>query len=916
MFEWMPTLLIFIVPALTMKMWSEERRSGTLELLLTSPVTNLQLVLGKFLACMMLVAVAVGLTFPLPLCVSLFLGNLDWGPVIGGYIATLFLAGAYTSIGLYVSAKSENQIVSLIITILICGLFLIIGSDSIANLFDSSVGESLKLIGTGSRFQSITRGVIDFRDLYYYLSIIGLFLSLNVLGLEKLRWSGNRGGNRHLQWILVTWLAIGNFVAANFWLQQVGWARADITEHKIYSISAATRNYLKQLKEPLLIRGYFSKKTHPFLAPLVPQLKDIMKEYAIAGNGMVKVDFIDPLETPELEREAGEKYGIKPVAFQTADKYQAAVVNSYFDVVIVYGDQFQRLGFRDLIEVKMGTGRDVDVELRNPEYDITSAIKKALYSYQAEGNPFARIEKPVKFIGYISPANKLPKQLTQLRTDLETVIAELKKKAKGKLEVEFIDPDAGDGKVAEKIESELGFRRMAVSIDPINSFWFYMIFSSGDQKSVVQLPEQLSKTALERSVDSALKRFSKGFLKTVAIMGNVRDAQVFEGESNLQHYSTLKEYLENEYALAGTNLKDGDVPQDTDILLVLAPSKLEEKQVFAIDQFLMKGGTVLVASSQFSVSIGKTLSAEPRQSGLDAWLDKYGLKLDRSMVLDTRYSPFPIPGERMVGTYVIPETHLVPYPYFANVRESGMNEESGLFSGINEITMSWTSPIKLDKQKIGKLKLTELVKSSPEAWTSESYAITPDQKKFGELGFESGKDKGEKLLAVTLEGEFESFFKGKKSPLATSRPATDPAIPENMPLEDSPDARPAGLIEKSAGEGRIILFGSDTFMGDELLRLSSMALGSSYMSPIELIKNAIDWSLEDRDLLAIRGRGHFARTLGPVKEEVQVVFEYMSYIVVLLCLASIAGWRRFSKKKDRARHQAMLDSLQRKGAKV
>src|SRR5262249_5081058 len=125
MFEWMPVLLIMLVPALTMRMWSEERRSGTLELLMTAPATNLQLVLGKFFACLGLVAVALALTLPIPLTVNLLgLGHLDLGPVVGGYIASLFLAGAYIAIGLYVSARTDNQIVSLLFSIFLCGMFL------------------------------------------------------------------------------------------------------------------------------------------------------------------------------------------------------------------------------------------------------------------------------------------------------------------------------------------------------------------------------------------------------------------------------------------------------------------------------------------------------------------------------------------------------------------------------------------------------------------------------------------------------------------------------------------------------------------------------------------------------------------------------------------------------------------------
>ncbi len=127
---------------------------------------------------------------------------------------------------------------------------------------------------------------------------------------------------------------------------------------------------MAQLQEPLLIRGYFSAKTHPLLAPLVPRLRDLLKEYAVAGEGRVRVEFIDPAEEPELEQEAGQKYGIRPVPFQFASKYQSSVVNSYFNVLIQYGDEFETLGFRDLIEIKSRGESDLNVDLRNPSMTL------------------------------------------------------------------------------------------------------------------------------------------------------------------------------------------------------------------------------------------------------------------------------------------------------------------------------------------------------------------------------------------------------------------------------------------------------------------------------------------------------------------------------------------------------------------
>jgi ABC-2 type transport system permease protein len=258
--------------------------------------------------------------------------------VVGGYLAALCLGAAYIAIGLYLSARSDNQIVSLIGTVLACGLFYLLGSDLFTAFFGNRAGELLKLLGSGSRFESITRGVIDLRDLYFYLSVTGVFGLLTVQALEKLRWAkGAETAGRRRQGLVVLLIA-ANLLAGNLWLQGVGAARLDLTEGHIYSVSTATRRQLAQLQEPLLIRGYFSARTHPLLAPLVPRLRDLIREYQVAGKGRVRAEFVDPQQDPQMEEEANRKYGIKPVPFQVASRYQTAVVNSYFNVLVQYGD--------------------------------------------------------------------------------------------------------------------------------------------------------------------------------------------------------------------------------------------------------------------------------------------------------------------------------------------------------------------------------------------------------------------------------------------------------------------------------------------------------------------------------------------------------------------------------------------------
>jgi ABC-2 type transport system permease protein len=911
LFSWMPILLIFLTAAITMRLWAEERRSGTLELLLTSAVNPFSLVLGKFLACLGLVAVSLLLTIFVPITVS-FMGPLDWGPVLGGYIASLFLAAAYVAIGMYISSRSENQIVSLILTTLVCSVFYLLGSDTLTAFLGTRGAEFLKLLGTGSRFASITRGVIDLRDLSYYLGLVGIFLSLNVYSLEKLRWAGNVANAHHRRWQLATLLLVANFLVMNLWLAPLGSLRADMTQGHIYSISPTTRAYLASLQEPLLIRGYFSAKTHPLLAPLVPRLRDLLAEYAVAGGGKVRVEFVDPLENPELEREAGQKYGIKPVPFQTASKYQAAITNSYFDILIKYGDQFVVLGFRDLIEVKVKGEADVDVDLRNPEYDITRAIKKTLYAYQGGGDLFASINKPVTFTGYLSPDESLPPELAGLKKDLLAMLTGWQKESK-LFTVKIVDPEADHGVVAKKITTEYGFRPMAASLFDRNTFWFYMTLTSGNQVVEVPLPDDLQKEALKRSLEAGFKRFATGFTKTVALYTppSTPPMPQYGMPAQGERFSWLHDTLSEEHTVINTDLKKGYVPQEADILLVADPKAMDDKQLFAIDQFLMRGGTVILNTSPFAIDLNRNLGATAQDSGLEKWLAFQGLTMDHEMVLDPQNSAFPIPVKRQVAGFVIQETRMVDYPYLVDIRPEGMNQDSGMLAGLNQVTMSWASPIRIDADKNQGRNVTRLLESSAGSWVSDSTDIQPNYRSNGRLGFAPGKTPPAKeLLGVAVEGSFSSYFKDKPSPLipkAGEKANTDAAAGYDKNKDSAKEEQViTRLIDKSPESARIILFSSGSFLSDTCLQIGSAAMRTRYLAPVQLMANTVDWSLEDRGLLAIRGRGHFSRPLNPMDKKTRIIWEYLNYGLALAGLILVFGARFFFRKRTLQRYQQIL----------
>ncbi len=187
-FTVLPWVFLIFVPGVAMRLWAEEKKLGTIEILLTLPVSDFEVVIGKFLACLGFMTITILLTLPLTITVYC-LGNPDTGPILGGYLGAFFLGAAYLSIGLFASSLTENQIVAFIIGITICFILLIIGVTPLLSAVPSWLAKTLEFMSLEKHFGSISRGVIDSRDVIYYLSITGFFLFLNARQIQSRKWS-------------------------------------------------------------------------------------------------------------------------------------------------------------------------------------------------------------------------------------------------------------------------------------------------------------------------------------------------------------------------------------------------------------------------------------------------------------------------------------------------------------------------------------------------------------------------------------------------------------------------------------------------------------------------------------------------------------------------------------------------------
>jgi ABC-2 type transport system permease protein len=186
-FTYHPWLYLFLIPALSMRLWAEERKSGSIELLMTLPVTVWQAVLGKFLAAWVFAALALALTFPMWITVN-YLGDPDNGTIFAAYIGSLLVSGGFLAIGACISAATKNQVIAFILSAVVCLGFLLAGFAPVLAFFEvfspQPIIDAVASVSFLTHFESISKGVIDIRDLLYFAMLIGGWLAANAIVLE------------------------------------------------------------------------------------------------------------------------------------------------------------------------------------------------------------------------------------------------------------------------------------------------------------------------------------------------------------------------------------------------------------------------------------------------------------------------------------------------------------------------------------------------------------------------------------------------------------------------------------------------------------------------------------------------------------------------------------------------------------
>jgi ABC-2 type transport system permease protein len=314
---------------------------------------------------------------------------------------------------------------------------------------------------------------------------------------------------------------------------------------------------------------------------------------------------------------------------------------------------------------------------------------------------------------------------------------------------------------------------------------------------------------------------------------------------------------------------------------VIAPQNMTDLDRYAVDQYLMRGGTLFVAAGNYQLSQDQFtggIALSPVESGLQEMLEAYGVKVEPSLVMDTQNASIAIPVTRNVGGVIVQEIQGLNYPFFVDIRQDGMRRDHPILTNLTAVTLNWASPLTLDEDR----EATTLLKSSSNTWTRTNLDIQPDLERYPELGFPVEGEQHSYPLAALVEGSFDSFFKDKPSPFET--PASEQGDQAGADAET--ETASAGLIESSPPSARLIVVGSSEFLNDTVSQFS-LGLGrDTGLEAQQFIQNMVDWATEDTDLLAIRSRGT-TRVLDPLSDRDETIWEVLNYAFALVSVVVI-----------------------------
>jgi ABC-2 type transport system permease protein len=365
-FGLLPWLFAVFVPAITMRSLAEEKRTGTLEWLLAHPLGEGELVAGKFLGNWLFVGVAVVATVPTAIGV-LMASDADPGVVIAQYTGAALLAALLVSVGLWASSITRNQITAFIVAASVAFVLVLIGMPVVSIGLPPLISGALARLSVLGHFENVARGVIDLRDVLYFVSGTGLFLFLTYGAVSRQRLSSARGAYHRLR------LGTGVIAAAVVVLNLLGGyvrGRLDLTAERLYTLSEGTREIVSGIEDIVTVKLFVSRELPPEIGLIVRDVRDLLADFRRASDGSLVVEELNPDNDEDVRSEASS-LGISPIEFNVLRDDEFQVRRGYFGLAILYADSREVMPFIDRTD-------DLEFRLASSIYGMSHPDKPTL----------------------------------------------------------------------------------------------------------------------------------------------------------------------------------------------------------------------------------------------------------------------------------------------------------------------------------------------------------------------------------------------------------------------------------------------------------------------------------------------------------------------------------------------------------
>ena len=342
MLDLLPWEFLFFVPAVTMRTLAEDLRSGQIEVVLAQPVSELELLLGKYVGAVLFLWAALALTLFIPL--GLVAGaDLPWGAILAQYVGAALLAAGLAGIGVWASSLTRSQITAFILAAATMFVLVLVGLDPLIVGLPPLLATAAARIGVLSHFESLGRGVIDLRDVIYFLSLAGIFLALAFGALLSRKLAPAGGARRRLR-LGVGLLAV-SLVVVNLLGSYIG-GRLDLSPGRAYTLSPATRDIVGNLDDLVTIKVFASHELPTEVALMKRDLDDLLRDLRSAGKGRIRVTERDPADDAAARRET-QSLGIQPVQFNVIGQSELQVKEGYLALAIQHGSQTETIPLVD-----------------------------------------------------------------------------------------------------------------------------------------------------------------------------------------------------------------------------------------------------------------------------------------------------------------------------------------------------------------------------------------------------------------------------------------------------------------------------------------------------------------------------------------------------------------------------------------